>query len=110
MRSSAASLVGFNPERLEAHKESIIDLLNQLPEGFQNDSGGGWSFLNACDTRNGGQWTGEQRVMEQLVCLGIGIKRVKFLMPKENWDMFPGGMPYFSIHTEDLIPQAPAID
>lgn len=38
--------------------------------------------------------------MEQLVSLGIGIKKVKYCMPKEMWSILPGGMPYFMILKE----------
>ena len=39
--------------------------------------------------------------MEQLLTLGIGLGYAKYLMPREMWKMFPGGMPYFQIDLED---------
>jgi len=89
--------IGFHPERLECHSDEITELLNELPEEFHSRNGGGWSFLNACNDRHGNQWTGLHQVMEQLVMLGVGIKKVKYLMPRNMWDVFPDGMPYFVI-------------
>lgn len=89
--------VGFHPSRLEGHREKIEEMLAELPNEFQQSGGGGWSFLNACNDKDGKQWTGLHQVMEQLVLLGIGIGKVKFQIPREMWKAFPGGMPYFVI-------------
>ena len=83
----------FHSERLQEHKDEIIALLSQLPTQFQQSEGGGWSFLNACMTKDGTQW-GEHRNMEQLFVLGLGIGKVRWQMPKEMWSILPGGMPY----------------
>ena len=91
------SIVGFHPARLENHKVEIVAMLAELPEQFQEKSGGGWSFLNACDDKHGNQWTGLHQTMEQLFQLGIGIGKVKSLMPREMWGALPGGMPYYII-------------
>lgn len=83
---------GFHPQRLESHRAEVKELLAELPDNFQSDKGGGWSFLNACMTKDGEQW-GEHIDMEALFCLGIGLGLAK-------WQMFtmkqvlPGGMPY----------------
>ena len=92
------SNVGFHPARLESHKEEIKSMLSELPETFMESSGGGWSFLNACQNANGEQWTGLHQRMEQLFQLGIAIKAAKFLMPREMWKVLPGGMPYVSVN------------
>ena len=84
---------GFNPTKLETHRDIIIGFLEELPDSFKESSGGGWSFLNACNDRHGVQW-GEHRNMEQLFVLGIAINKAKFIMPREMWVVFPGGMPY----------------
>ena len=85
---------GFHPARLKSHEEEIVSMLKELPDNFHESRGGGWSFLNACMDRNGKQWTGLHQRMEQLFLLGIGIGKVVFLMPREMWSVFPGGMPY----------------
>jgi hypothetical protein len=91
------SIVGFHPERLEGHTTEIVALLDELPNEFKKSGGGGWSFLNACNDKHGNQWTGMHLRMEQLFQLGIGIGRVKSLMPREMWSALPGGMPYYVI-------------
>ena len=89
--------VGFHPERLENHKVEIEAMLGELPEEFKKSSGGGWSFLNACNDKHGNQWTGLNQRMEQLFQLGIGIGKVQSLLPREAWSILPGGMPYYII-------------
>lgn len=86
---------GLHKERVNKHKEKIIGFLKELPQEFSK--GGGWSFLNLCNDKEGNQWTGLQKVMQELVCLGIAIEKVKYTMPKETWAALPGGMPYVSI-------------
>lgn len=88
---------GLHQGRVNRHKDEIIGFLRELPENFFKSKGGGWSFLNLCTTKDGELWTGEHRVMEQLVCLGIAIGKVKYLFPKEVWSALPGGMPYVVI-------------
>lgn len=87
---------GLHPKRLESHRDEIIELLSQLPDGFRKESGGGWSFLNACVTKNGSQW-GEHIHVEQLVTLGIGIGKVEYCLPRDMWKALPGGVPYFVV-------------
>jgi len=92
------STVGFHPERLENHKQEIITMLGELPDAFHEGKGGGWSFLNACQDKNGRQWTDLHQRMEQLFQLGIGLGKAKFQMPREMWKVLPGGMPYICIN------------
>jgi len=87
---------GFHEARLEAERENVRAMLSELPDEFKADKGGGMSFLNACMTKGGAQW-GEHRNMNELVCLGLGLKLVEFNLPKEMWSMLPGGMPYFMV-------------
>lgn len=91
------SLIGFHPERLESQRENVKSMLGLLPDEFKQTKGGGMSFLNACNDKNGIQWTGLHQRMEQLFQLGIGLGLAKYLMPKDMWNMFPGGMPYIVI-------------
>lgn len=86
----------FVTSTLEAKREDIKSMLKELPDEFMKSKGGGWSFLNACMTKDGEQW-GEQTTVEELVCLGLGLKLVDFVMPREMWAMLPGGMPYFVV-------------
>jgi len=79
--------------------EIFVDSLYQeaLPDEFHTGKGGGWSFLDACNDRNGAQWTSLHRTMDQLVCLGHAIGAVSFCLPREMWKILPGGMPYFVV-------------
>lgn len=92
--------VGFNPEKLEKHKDDIKSMLSCLQDEFMQDKGGGFSFLNACYDKNGNQWTGLHKAMDELFMLGQGIKVVRPCLPRELWDAFPGGMPYYAISFE----------
>ena len=89
--------VGFHPKRLASHKSEVDEMLGELPSEFQKDNGGGWSFLNACNDKDGNQWTGLHRTMEQLFLLGIALERVKIQLPREVWSALPGGMPYLVV-------------
>lgn len=90
---------GFSPEKIAAHKSEIRELLADMPDEFQMDKGGGWSFLNLCNDRHGEQWTGMHQTMDELVALGQAAGMAKFLMPRDMWAMFPGGMPYVGFDT-----------
>ena len=89
--------IGFHKERLESHRTEVRAMLDQLPETFHEETGGGWSFLNACDTRDGEQWTGLHSQMEKLFALGMGLGIVECQMPREMWGILPGGMPYYVV-------------
>lgn len=86
---------------LEKNKETIMEMLMELPLEFRENSGGGYSFLGACNDKNGNQWTGLHMVMERLFILGIGIGKVKELFPRELRSALPGGMPYYVILTNN---------
>jgi len=86
--------IGFNPERLNKNKDKILELAKAIvTDPFLKEGGGGMSFLQLCEDRNGLQW-GEHRNMEQLVLLCIGLKKAVYCLPREAWVALPGGMPY----------------
>ena len=90
----------FQRSRIEPHREEIVSMLHELPTEFQsvkNGGGGGWSFLNACMTKSGEQWTGLHQTQDMLVQLGIGVGAAKYLMDREMWSAFPGGVPYLAV-------------
>jgi hypothetical protein len=87
----------FNPVQIEIHKQEIIDMIAELPEGF---SDGGDSFLNLCNDKNGELWTGLHQVCEQLMVLGIAIGKIHILFSRDMWRMLPGGMPVLLISEE----------
>lgn len=90
----------FDPKKLSLHKENICSMLSELPDSFQQNSGGGMSFLNACVTRKGNQW-GEHNSMDLLFMLGTAIGKVKCCMPREMWSVLPGGMPYYVVLSDN---------
>jgi hypothetical protein len=94
---------GFHPSRLNAAKPTIAHLLTELPDSFQENSGAGWSFLNGCLTKDEHQW-GEQRDVEELFCAAIAAGLARWVMPREMWDVLPGGMPYFVINAHPALP------
>jgi hypothetical protein len=93
--------VGFHPSRLESHRAQVEAWLQALPENFTSPAAGGWSFLQACNDRNGEQWTGLHLRMEQLFQLGVGLGAVKLLTPRKMWPMLSGGMPYYQVLEPD---------
>jgi hypothetical protein len=90
--------VGFNPERLKEKEPLIEELLKELPNEFQKNGGGGMSFLNMCNDKNGNQWADMHKTMDELVALGTATDKLSFLMSKEMWSELPGGMPYLVVN------------
>lgn len=88
---------GFHPERLASHKDEITELVMQLPDEFRMSKGGGWSFLNMCQDREGYQWADLHQTMEMLLVLGIAVGKMMIQIPKELWPMMPGGVPYVAV-------------
>ena len=88
----------FKKSELSRHQEQVKTWLAALPEHFQAEQGGGWSFLNACHDKNEVQWTGFHHVMDKLFCLGMGLELVQYCLPREYWESLPGGVPYIVIH------------
>ncbi len=92
------SKVGFNPERLKENEPLILEMLNDLPDSFKKDGGGGMSFVNMCQDKNGNQWADMHKTMDELVCLGNASGKLNFLMPREMCSALPGGMPYIVVN------------
>jgi hypothetical protein len=82
------------PEKLAQHRAEIVSMLEQLPEEFFTDGGGGWSFLNLCQTADGDLWTGMHQTVDVLCVLAFGLDLGKWLMPRPIWSALPGGLPY----------------
>ena len=87
----------FHPDRLAEHVDEILEMLLELPDDFKESKGGGKSFLNACNDKDGNQWTGLHMRMGQLFDLGVGIGKVEPVLSREYWSMMPGGVPYYMI-------------
>jgi len=91
---------GLHRGRVDSHKSEIVSFLEQLPDMFMKDVGGGWSFLKASDTKEGEQWTGLHRTMDALFVLGMALGKVKFATPRKKWNELPGCMPYMIVDLE----------
>lgn len=90
--------IGFQPERIEAHRQEIRDMLSQLPDGFFPGTGDGASFLQACSTKDGQLWTGFHTEMEKLCLLGLASRQMKMCVEDPQvWYILPGGMPYLQV-------------
>lgn len=87
--------VVFDAGRLEKNRDKVINLLRGLPDEFARNKGGGWSFLNACQDRDGELWSGFHRDAEALLMLGMGLNLCGRLGPREMDSALPGGVPYF---------------
>ncbi len=87
----------FSKRAIEENKTTIRELLDELPDSFKQDHGGGMSFLNMCIDRHGNYWTSLHATMEELVMLGQAIGAVKYNVPAQFWPLLPGGVPYISI-------------
>ncbi len=87
---------GFSPEKLSEHSDEITEMLMNLPETFMKSSGGGHSFLMACNDKDGVQW-GEHIDMDALFSLGSAINKTKSLFHRDMWDALPGSMPYYMV-------------
>ena len=89
---------GYDPVGIERNRENIKSMLLELPETFHAGHGGGWSFLNACTTKDGVLW-GQHVDMEHLMTLGIAAGYVSYGMPRDMWKVLPGSVPYFTVDT-----------
>lgn len=78
---------GFSEERIKEKEEKIVELINQLPQIEE-----GPSFLSLCFSNDGRQW-GEHLHVEQLIALGIASGNLAYCLPREMWEILPGGMP-----------------
>lgn len=87
---------GFDPAKIEEAKPKVSALLHELSNDFfpGEGNGGGGSFLNLCNDKNGRQWTDYHGVMESLCVIAFATGQGRFLLPREAWAGLPGGMPY----------------
>lgn len=90
----------FNRKTLESHRTDVASWIDQLPDEFRKDGGGGWSFLNLCMRKDGMQWTGFHVMQERFLCLAIGLGLAEIQLPRELWSVLPGGMPYVVFNRE----------
>ncbi len=85
----------FEPNRLIERTDEIREILDLMPAAFHDETA---SFLGLCQDRDGNCWA-EQDVADLLVTLGLAVRMVRFVLPREMWGSFAGEMPYLSFHT-----------
>lgn len=90
--------IGFHPERLKEAEPIIDEMLGCLDDSFKKDGGGGMSFLNMCEDKDGNQWADMHETMDKLVTLGMATKKMSYLMPRDMWIALPGGVPYIVVN------------
>jgi hypothetical protein len=100
--AGVANKYRLHRERLECTRALVSSWLTLLPPQFHKATGGGWSFLNACDEADGTQWTGFHQRMEELFVLGLGLGLVQECTPREMWSLLPGGVPYYVIDIPEV--------
>jgi hypothetical protein len=86
----------IDKQKVNSHMDKINEFLNELSDTFKE----GMSFLALPFDKNNNQW-GEQMNAEQLMVLGIAAGRIKLCLPKEMWNLLPGGVPYIEITKGD---------
>lgn len=89
----------FHPKRIEESKDQIKWLLNEMPAVFHKGSGGGMSFLNLCMDKHDVHWA-EHPTMGCLISLGIAAGYARYCLPRDMWEVLPGGMPYVVFDTK----------
>lgn len=105
----AVQTVRFDKASLAAHGELVLAMLMELPVQFRESEGGGWSFLNACEDRHGRLWTGLHMTMAKLFALGQATGMVASLLPREMWDVLPGGVPYYVVRDRSWSGEATSV-
>lgn len=83
---------------LAKHRTDVEKMLGEMDDAFMVDGGGGMSFLNLCQDRDGHLWTGLHQTCDQLLAMGVGLGLVSFPFPREVWDALPGAVPYVQIN------------
>lgn len=85
---------GFHPERLAEVKEDLRKIASDVvSDEFLESKGGGMTFLRLPVGRDGKVWC-EQKTSQELMCLCIASGFANYCLPRELWDMMPGGVPY----------------
>lgn len=85
--------VELHKARLEEQREKVLGWIDDIPEGFLREKGGGWTFLNLTMTKQGDQWC-EQPTAQALMLMAMGLGYAQYQLPRDIWRALPGGVPY----------------
>ena len=83
----------FSLANLCEERKHILSLLSQVTRRSRY----GASMTQLCYNRREQVWTKNALTMEALMCLGLAIGKVKYLLPKESWSLLKNQMPYVII-------------
>lgn len=87
--------VGFDPDKLEAMRGTVTELVEQLTPRLNI----GVSIIELSRTRDNREW-GDSLSVESLMLLAIGLGIVQMPWPRLFWQFLPGSMPYVIRHVE----------
>lgn len=83
---------GFHPEKVENHADDIRSLVERIPsDKFFDEEGGGYSFLELAETRDGELWA-QHQIVEAFCAVSIAARYARWLSIPVN--VLPGGVPY----------------
>ena len=91
--------VGLHPDRTEGYADEIHEILLNLPEAFQENTGGGYSFLYMTRDKEDNLCM-EQTTAQELLMLGLATGWASLPMPRVLWPALPGGVPYVMVNKE----------
>lgn len=80
----------FNRQALEQERKHILSLLSQVTYRIRH----GMSIERVCYNKRQEIWTGSIQTIEALVCLGLAIGKVEYLLPRATWCLLKKKMPY----------------
>lgn len=79
---------------LEGSRETIQEMLRQLPDFFRSEKG--WSF-NCLGNIKTGPWAGKHKHFEMLMVLAMGLGMMEYVSERSIWHTLPSGKPYIRI-------------
>ena len=91
----------FSKERVEEVRDDVIALLDQLPDKFKENEGGGWSISQLHLTNDGAEWVEElDGKLDMLLSLGFAIGKLRWILPRDLWHILPDQYPYVTVMEE----------
>lgn len=84
----------FDPDALEEHQPEINRMLDQLPPQFHPGRGGGDSPMHMFDFGT----PVDVLVIEHLLCLGLAVGRLRYVISRMEARQTPDTMPYVKLN------------
>lgn len=90
MATGVVATTVFNTKRLNENKSDINKMIDMI-ENIQS----GPHFTALCTDKYGRLWTGEHKIVDQLMVLGLATELLSVpLLPRDMWYLFPESLPY----------------